>query len=69
MWDFIRQNWGNVASVAGLIISVFTLLFARRASRAAREAKEAVFMRNITDDLQEAAHKSQQLLDFLRVNK
>jgi hypothetical protein len=57
MWEFIQQNWGNVASVAGLIISIFTLLFARRASQAAREAREAILKRTVEDDLREAANR------------
>jgi len=69
MWDFIKQNWGNLASVAGLIISVFTLLFAKRASQAAKEAKAAVLRRNVADDLQEAARRSQELVGFPQVSE
>lgn len=69
MWDFIEKNWGNLASVAGLIISVFTLLFARRASQAAREAREAVLKSNLADDLQEAVNQSQELRVFLGINQ
>ena len=69
MWNFIKQNWGNLASVAGLIISIFTLLFAKRASEAATEAKEGVLKHNIADDLQEAVHRSQELSVFFQVNE
>lgn len=40
--------------MAGLAVSAFALKFARRASRAAKEAREAVFRRNLADDLQDA---------------
>ena len=66
MWDFIKQNWGNLASVAGLIISVFTLLFAKRASQAAKEAKAAVLRRNVADDLEDAERMAQEIITFLR---
>ncbi|MBI3949662.1 MAG: hypothetical protein HY314_04310 [Acidobacteria bacterium] len=69
MREFIEQNWGNLASVAGLIISMVTLLFARRASQAARGAREAVLKRNVADDLQETARQSQEILLFFDVGK
>lgn len=66
MWNFIKQNWGNLASVAGLIISVFTLLFAKRASQAAREAKAAVWRRTVADDLEEAERLASEMISSIR---
>lgn len=37
---FWYYNWGNVASVSGLALTVVTLFFARSASHAARQARE-----------------------------
>jgi hypothetical protein len=65
MWEFIKQNWGNLASVIGLIISIVTLLFARRASQAAKEAKAAVLRRNVADDLEDAERQAQEIIFFL----
>jgi hypothetical protein len=64
--DWFKPNWGNLASVLGLIISLITLWFAKRASQAANEAKAAVLQRNAADDLSEAARQAQDLLVFLR---
>jgi hypothetical protein len=40
MSDFIVRNWGNLASVAGLVFSILAFVFAKRASTAAREARD-----------------------------
>lgn len=40
--------------MAGLVLSGATLIFARRASHAANEARDAVYRRNLADDLQGA---------------
>jgi hypothetical protein len=37
--DFLHQNWGNVASVIGLVVSIATLVVANKARDAAEAAK------------------------------
>ena len=51
---FLTSNWGNLASVIGLIVSAVSAIFARRASTAAMEAREAVLRRNVADDMAQA---------------
>jgi len=38
MADFLKQNWGNLASVLGLSVSVWVLVVARKAREAAEDA-------------------------------
>lgn len=49
--DFVKSNWGNLASVCGLVLTCFALWFARSARIAAREARAGVRLRNLTDDV------------------
>ncbi len=49
--DFLAENWGNLASVAGLIVSAFAAIFAKRASTAAREARQAVLQRTLAQEV------------------
>lgn len=39
MWSFLGQNWGNLASVVGVVFSFFAFVFSKRASKAAKEAR------------------------------
>jgi hypothetical protein len=64
--DFLFANWGNVASVLGLVVSFITLLVARKARDAANAAKREARRRNLSEDLQDAHAKSQQVGLFIR---
>ncbi len=59
------SNLANAASVAGLIFSILAFVQARRASKAAREARDGLLMRTLADELELASHVSEQLIDFL----
>ena len=41
MGDFLKQNWGNLASVVGLGVSLCVLFVAQRAKEAAEGARSA----------------------------
>jgi len=49
--DFVKSDWGNLASVGGLILTCFALWFARSARTAARDARAEVRLRNLTDEV------------------
>jgi hypothetical protein len=48
---FVRGNWGNLASVAGLVLSGVAACFAKRASSAARAAREAVLSNSLAEEI------------------
>jgi hypothetical protein len=52
MLDFFARQWGNAASLAGLAVSVFTLVLARRASKAAEEARDSVLHQTLRQDME-----------------
>src|SRR5438046_751398 len=51
MSSWFTANWGNVASVIGMFVSIGTLVVARSARRAAREARNAIESRTLTQEL------------------
>jgi hypothetical protein len=63
MKDWLTQNWGNVASLAGLGVSIVVLIFSKRAATAAREAKIAIERSSAAKDLRECGDK----ISFIRV--
>lgn len=65
MWPFFLENWGSLASVLGLLVSLGTFLVAQRAKNAAREARDAARRRNLAEEIQETMTKAVQIGLFL----
>jgi hypothetical protein len=55
----------GLASVAGFIFSLLAFIQARKASLAAKEAREAVLIRNLAEEFQTASGKMDELLDLI----
>jgi len=69
MADFLAQNWGNLASVAGLVFSILAFVFAKRASTAAREARDAAMRQSLGEDMHGASRSAQEIVTYLRDGK
>ena len=69
MSDFIVRNWGNLASVAGLLFSILAFVFAKRASKAAREARDAALRQSLGEDMNVAARLATEIVAHLRNEK
>ncbi len=69
MAEFWNQNWGNLASVAGLVFSILAFVFARRASTAAREARDAAMRQSLGEDMHGASRSAQDIVTYLRDGK
>jgi hypothetical protein len=69
MLDFIVRNWGNLASVAGLVFSILAFVFAKRASTAAREARDAAMRQSLGEDMHGASRFAQEIVTYLRDDK
>jgi hypothetical protein len=65
MSDLLKQNWGNLASVLGLGVSVWVLVVAQKAREAAEEARGAARLKSLLEELELANNKSQLLGVFL----
>jgi hypothetical protein len=55
--EWWQHNWGNIASVAGLVISVFAWRRAQRASEAAKRALAAQHQRTLAQELRLCSEK------------
>src|SRR5580658_2087338 len=69
MSDFLVRNWGNLASVAGLVFSALAFVFAKRASTAAREARDAALRKSLGEDMHGASRSAQEIVTYLRDDK
>lgn len=63
--EFFGQNWGNLASVLGVIVSVATLVVATKARQAAEAAKAVARRQSLTEVLQDTVRKNEQVGLFL----
>ena len=48
---FAKDNWGSLASVAGLVVAGVSAMFARRAAEAAREARLFVLQNTLDEEI------------------
>ena len=69
MWQFFGQNWGNLASVVGLAFSFLAFLFSKRASRAAKEARELALLRSLGEDMNSANRIASDAAAYIRGEK
>jgi uncharacterized membrane protein YcjF (UPF0283 family) len=67
--QFIKDNWGNAASVWGLVVGFYVLVVARGARRAARETRDREILRSLLDSLEEANSNIRELGLFARESK
>lgn len=63
--DFLLQNWGNLASVVGVMVSAATLAVATKARQAAEAAKAVARRQGLTEVLQDTVRKNEQVGLFL----
>jgi hypothetical protein len=69
MLEFLARQWGDAASLAGLVISVFTLLFARRASKAAEEARDSVLRQTLRQDMEACGRLATDIEAFVELGQ
>lgn len=69
LWQAFHNNWGNVASVVGLGVSIATLVVATKAKAAADAAKAAARRQSLIDELQNAQKKAEDLGTYLHQQK
>ncbi len=69
MADFLGRNWGNLASVAGLVFSALAFVFSKRASTAAQEARDAAMRQSMGGDMDSAVRTANEIVTYLRTDK
>jgi hypothetical protein len=67
--QLIKDNWGNVASVWGLVVGFYVLVVAKGAKKAAQEVRDREILRTLLDNLEEANNDIRELGLFARESK
>jgi len=62
---FAAEHWGDLASVVGVGVSVWTLVVARRAREAAIEARTEARRSSLAEELRDAHRKAEQVGIFV----
>jgi hypothetical protein len=66
---FLKENWGNVASLWGLLVGFYVLVVAKGVRRAAQEARDREILRTLLDNLERANSNVRDLGLFVRESK
>lgn len=66
---FCKNNWGNIASVAGLLVSAAAAFFAKRASRAAAEARASVLSRTREEEIGSGLRLAEELTTLVAFSR
>jgi hypothetical protein len=69
MAEFLVRNWGNLASVAGLVFSILAFVFSKRASTAAREARDGAMRQSLSESMHGAARMASEILLYVRAER
>ena len=67
--SFLANNWGNLASIIGLVVSVWTLIVATGAKKAAQEAIRESRRQKLSEELQNAVYRLEQLGHHILLRK
>lgn len=67
--SFITRNYGDWASVAGLVFSILAFVFSKRASKAAKEARDIALKRSLSQDLSAADRVAREIVAFMLIER
>jgi len=67
MLEHLARNWGNWASVVGLVFSFLAFLFSKRASKAAEEARDSVLRKSLGEDMNSANRVAADIVRFVSI--
>ena len=65
MFNFL----GSLASLMGLVFSILAFVFSKRASKAAREARDAVMRQSLSESMDRAARMAGEIGMYLRTER
>jgi hypothetical protein len=69
MRNFLLLNWGNLASIVGLVFSFLAFIFSKRASRAAKQAQQFALTRSLGEDINNASKTASEIAAYVRSEK
>jgi hypothetical protein len=69
MKDHLSRHWGDWASVVGLVFSFLAFVFSKRASKAAREARDSVLQKSFGQDMNDANRAAAEIVYFVSMDR
>lgn len=69
MREFFGENWGNLASVAGLVFSFLAFLFSKRASKAAQESRNSARRQSLGEEMIAASQIAKEIVTFVGIER
>lgn len=69
MTEHFARHWGDWASVAGLVFSFLAFVFSKRASKAAKEARDSMLRRSFGQDMNDANRTATEIVRFVSVDR
>jgi hypothetical protein len=67
--NLLARNWGNLASVAGLVFSILAFVFSKRASKAAQEARNATLRQSLSEEANGANRMAGEIVTYVRMGQ
>jgi len=69
MLDYLTHNWGNLASVAGLVFSFLAFLFSKRASTSARQARDHTLRQTFGEEMNSATKTAREIVTHVTIDR
>jgi hypothetical protein len=69
MKEHFARHWGDWASVLGLVFSFLAFVFSKRASKAAREARDSVLQKSFGQDMNDANRTATEIVRFVSMDR
>jgi hypothetical protein len=69
MLEHLALNWGNWASVVGLVFSVLSFYYSKGAKQAAEDARDSVLRKTLSQDMADATEIATDILRFASMER
>jgi hypothetical protein len=69
MKEHFARHWGDWASVVGLVFSFLAFVFSKRASKAAKEARDSVLQKSFGQDMNDANRAATEIVRFVSMDR
>jgi len=69
MNEHFARHWGDWASVVGLVFSFLAFVFSKRASKAAKEARDSVLQKSFGQDMNDANRAATEIVRFVSMDR
>jgi hypothetical protein len=69
MVEFLKANWGNIASALGLVASSLAFVFSKSASKAAKQARSSVLQQSLGQEMNSANRIAREITTYASTDR